>query len=297
MKPKILVVEDNIDVLMNLSLLLQFNDYTVITARNGVEALDILNRFGTPPDLILSDIMMPKMDGYDLFLKISEKLEWNLIPFIFLTAKDSPEDIRFGKKLGVDDYITKPFREEDLLASVMGKIKRGERLKSLGKRIEKKLLTSLHSEKTDTLKNAKDKPPFLFLMLWDEDYGPELKDLYPTESYLEESLTSIGIQLFQITVSIFGQAGDYRSEGVLLRISNIDMSGYLYFDSIHDSRVRGGQRQFMLATLAPYINYFESLRIEEVLKSIAKKLKTGTHWNIRNYCEKIYDILAQPFSV
>lgn len=282
------------DVLMNLNLLLQYNNYTVFTARNGEEALDVLNRFETPPDLILSDIMMPKMDGYELFQRISENLEWNLIPFIFLTAKDSPEDIRFGKTLGIDDYITKPFREEDLLASITGKIKRGNRLKGLSKRIEKELLTSLHSEPTDTLKHTQEKPPFLFLMVWNETIGPELKNIYPAESYLTESLMSVGIQLFQTTISIFGQGGDYRSEGVLLRILNINMCGYLYFDTIQDSKVRGGQRQFMLTALAPQINYLESLRIEEVLRSISEKLKNGVYWNIRRYYEKINNILAIP---
>ena len=120
----ILVVEDNKTVLKNMEIMLRFNNYTCAIAQNGEEALDVLERLPRPPDVIVCDIMMPRMDGYELYEHISNDTRYSNIPFMFVTAKSSPDDIRLGKMLGVDDYITKPFEEEDLLATIAGKIKR-----------------------------------------------------------------------------------------------------------------------------------------------------------------------------
>ena len=119
MKPLVLVVDDNKDILFNLKLLLESNNYLVETAETGEDALKVLSDLKNPPDIIISDIMMPKMDGYHFFETISENLKWNRIPFIFISALSTPEDIRLGKMLGVDDYLTKPFKEEDLLAKLI----------------------------------------------------------------------------------------------------------------------------------------------------------------------------------
>ena len=107
-----------------VKLLLESNDYRVETAKTGEDALKILSDLKTPPDIIISDIMMPKMNGYNFFETVSDNLKWNRIPFIFISALSTPEDIRIGKMLGVDDYLTKPFKEEDLLATISGKVNR-----------------------------------------------------------------------------------------------------------------------------------------------------------------------------
>ncbi|MCK4848744.1 MAG: response regulator, partial [Candidatus Heimdallarchaeota archaeon] len=109
MNPTILVVEDNPDVLFNIQVALEANEYEVETASNGKKAIKKLSEMGKNPDLIISDIMMPEMDGYDFFNIVSQNSVWSRIPFVFLSAKSKPEDVRFGKILGADDYITKPF--------------------------------------------------------------------------------------------------------------------------------------------------------------------------------------------
>lgn len=81
---------------------------------SGDKAIKTLSNLNSTPEVIISDIMMPNMDGYDFFNAISTHSQWNQIPFLFLTAKSTPEDIRLGKMLGVDDYITKPFNERIL---------------------------------------------------------------------------------------------------------------------------------------------------------------------------------------
>ena len=126
-KPLILVVEDDLALLEGVRELLELSEYKVLTAANGREALDVLEK--KQPDLIVSDIMMPEMDGYQFHEKVSAQPELSAIPFIFLTARGEKTDIRRGKELGADDYITKPFDDEDLLVAVRAKLKRWENLR------------------------------------------------------------------------------------------------------------------------------------------------------------------------
>lgn len=122
----ILVVDDHPDLLENLQLTLSAGGYYVLAAADGAEALDILETHSI--DLILADIAMPRINGYQLYDRVRENSEWVLIPFIFLTARTLDSDIRYGKELGVDDYLTKPIQPEDLLAAVQGKLRRAQQI-------------------------------------------------------------------------------------------------------------------------------------------------------------------------
>ena len=126
-KPLIMVVEDDFALLEGIRELLELTDYRVVPASNGVEALELLDRFR--PDLIVSDIMMPEMDGYEFHSKVRERVELLTIPFIFLTARGEKVDIRRGKSEGADDYITKPFDDEDLLVAIGAKLTRWQVLR------------------------------------------------------------------------------------------------------------------------------------------------------------------------
>jgi len=121
---RILVVEDDRAVREGIADILEVAGYEVLTASNGEEALNMLRQQRL--DLIVSDIMMPHMDGYDFYEAVHGKSEWVTIPFIFLTAKGAKEDVRLGKQLGADDYLVKPFEREDLLIAVEAKLKRLE---------------------------------------------------------------------------------------------------------------------------------------------------------------------------
>ena len=112
----ILLVEDNESILFNLKLSLEMNGYQVVTATNGLEALKFLQNTKMIPDLILSDIMMPGMGGYEFLDKIRNNENLINIPFIVISAKSTPDEIQFGKSLGVSDYIIKPINEDILLA-------------------------------------------------------------------------------------------------------------------------------------------------------------------------------------
>jgi CheY-like chemotaxis protein len=114
----ILLVEDQPEMLDNLSLTLEMAGYQTIKAREGYEALTALR--SQPVDLILSDIVMPDMDGYQLQKLVRETPEWATIPFLFLTGCRflSDGEIRYGKALGVKEYLIKPVRSEELLAAI-----------------------------------------------------------------------------------------------------------------------------------------------------------------------------------
>jgi DNA-binding response OmpR family regulator len=123
----ILVVEDQPAMLLNIQLRMEASGYKVVTAVDGVEALAALDTH--PIDLILADIAMPRMNGYQLYEQVRQEARWALIPFIFISARVLDSDVRYGKALGVDDYLTKPFQLEDLLAVVAGRLRRGAELK------------------------------------------------------------------------------------------------------------------------------------------------------------------------
>jgi len=121
-KAQILVVEDDRHLIEGIREILEINGYEVMTASNGEAALEILRSCARPPDLIVSDIMMPRMDGYEFCKEVRSRDKWAVIPFIFLTAKGERDDIKRGKSLGVDDYVVKPFDAEELLIVVRAKL-------------------------------------------------------------------------------------------------------------------------------------------------------------------------------
>ena len=120
----ILIVDDIPELLDGVKLTLEMEGYQVLAAKNGQEALDVLERI--TPDLILTDIMMPEIDGYELYERVHADERWVQVPFIFLTAKTDTEDIRRGKEMGADDYITKPFEPEDIISAIRGRMMRLE---------------------------------------------------------------------------------------------------------------------------------------------------------------------------
>lgn len=95
-QPTLLVVEDDVHLLQGIRDILEIEGYRVLMASSGVEGLETLKSLPTPPDLIISDIMMPRMDGYQFFEAVRANEEWVDIPFVFLTAKGEKHDVRLG---------------------------------------------------------------------------------------------------------------------------------------------------------------------------------------------------------
>ncbi|SEA47569.1 twitching motility two-component system response regulator PilG [Desulfuromusa kysingii] len=116
MQKKILIVEDEESLLKLESILLTTKGYLVQGATTGLAALEAVAM--EPPDLILLDIMLPELDGFEVCKRIKNSPETSHIPVVLLSAKKTPEDIRRGEEVGAEKYITKPFKS----AAVMGTI-------------------------------------------------------------------------------------------------------------------------------------------------------------------------------
>ena len=123
---RILVIEDDLFVRENIVELLEAEDFEVFSTENGI--LGILWAQDNRPDLVICDVMMPEMNGYDVLAEMRQLPTTALIPFIFLTAMADKRDIRHGMELGADDYLTKPFTREELLNAINARLAKQEKL-------------------------------------------------------------------------------------------------------------------------------------------------------------------------
>ncbi|MBT3980985.1 MAG: response regulator [Bacteriovoracaceae bacterium] len=178
---KILIIEDDTVMRENTSEILKLGQFEVLTASNGKEG-SILAR-EVIPDLIISDILMPGLDGYGVLHILSKDPATALIPFVFLTAKAEKSELRKGMDLGADDYITKPFEDTELLSAVEARLKKNEILKTEFTRNKEGLNLFLdqakeihelkdlketrpesHYKKKEIIFHAGDKPHYLFFL-------------------------------------------------------------------------------------------------------------------------------------
>lgn len=131
---KVLIIEDEKNIRENIEEILQLKNYEVKTADNGKTG--IMEAMLFEPDIILCDIMMPEMDGYEVIQLIRQNKNTTNIPFIFLTAKSERQDTRKGMNLGADDYLTKPFKINELTDAIETRLQRAEKIE---KTIEQKI--------------------------------------------------------------------------------------------------------------------------------------------------------------
>lgn len=116
MGKKILIVEDERDLSKTISFRLEANGYDVIAAYDGQDGLDKAR--SQKPDLIIMDLMLPKMDGYKACALLKSDARYSKIPVIIFTARAQDEDVKMGKEAGADAYITKPFEPNTLLSKI-----------------------------------------------------------------------------------------------------------------------------------------------------------------------------------
>ncbi len=173
-KEKILIVDDDIDILDVLKITLEDEGYEVIEAHNGQEALDIIKK--EPPELVITDMKMPKMDGNKLCQALREDMLIQHMPIIMLTGKSEVTDKVSGINAGADDYIVKPFEPKELVARVKMILRRSARdldanpltrlpgnisiLNEIQSRIDKKELFSVCYIDLDKFKAFNDKYGF-----------------------------------------------------------------------------------------------------------------------------------------
>jgi signal transduction histidine kinase len=144
MKHKILVVEDELNINKDITVFLELNNFETMSALNGKKALELLQE--NIPDFIISDILMPELDGYGLLAELQKNQKTANIPFIFLTAKTDRSDMREGMNLGADDFITKPFDYVELLSAIHSRLKKKQISQSEGEnKIEELRMNLRHS--------------------------------------------------------------------------------------------------------------------------------------------------------
>ncbi len=125
-RPKVLIVDDEMDTLFPLKRSLEVENYIVVEALNGQEALDIVKN--EIPDIILLDIMLPGMDGYEVCSRLKNNALTKNIPIIMLTAKDDVKDRVKGLETGADDYVAKPFNLHELKARIKSVLRRSRNM-------------------------------------------------------------------------------------------------------------------------------------------------------------------------
>ncbi|SJZ60234.1 response regulator transcription factor [Selenihalanaerobacter shriftii] len=158
---KILVVDDDQNIRKLINLYLNQEGYQIITGKDGVEAIDLVE--SEDPDLIILDIMLPKLNGWEVCKKLRERSD---VPVIMLTAKGEKYDKIKGLDLGADDYVTKPFDPDELVARIRARLRRTENadLQKVLKFSNLEINKSLHKV---IVKNQElSLPPKEFDLLW-----------------------------------------------------------------------------------------------------------------------------------
>ena len=123
---KILIVEDDVTLKTALTRYLQERGYQVIHAASGTEGLSVFEQ--SPPDVVVSDVVMPKMDGLKFCSQLRTRREGQLVPFIFLSGRGELDDRIKGHAMGADDYLVKPFHPEELVAKIEAQLERSRRV-------------------------------------------------------------------------------------------------------------------------------------------------------------------------
>jgi CheY-like chemotaxis protein/CRP-like cAMP-binding protein len=155
---RVLIIEDDSVLRENTAELLELSNYETLTASNGQIGLEMATKH--KPDIIICDIMMPILDGYGVLEGLSKQDETRFIPFIFLSAKTERQDVRKGMDSGADDYITKPFNEDEIISAIESRIAKASILKD-----ERDSFKNTPSNPQDDIRTLNDLKNFF------DDYG------------------------------------------------------------------------------------------------------------------------------
>ncbi|MBE2194765.1 MAG: response regulator [Anaerolinea sp.] len=175
---RILIIDDEKWLLENVATILEFEGYEVITAPDGLSGVRAAREY--MPDCIVCDIMMPELDGYGVLKELQSQLSTASIPFIFLTARSDQTHRRLGMNLGADDYLTKPFTDDELLAAIRSRAEK-QRLRELQhyQQLADHLVDSYESEKRQFANNLRTR---IYTKLHDLQLALKLSQRLPRDS-------------------------------------------------------------------------------------------------------------------
>lgn len=284
-----MVVEDNKDILFQVELILDLNGYEVVSALNGEKALELLSQMERLPDLIISDIIMPKMDGYDFLRELSLDSKYRNIPFMFATAKTAPQDIRLAKLIGADDYLIKPFKEKDLLDIIQNKLSKAKILEE----IKVKIKNSLEKFKNSTEFKESiiiEEEYYLYLMIWEENEDLTLYSSYPDKVNTTISVTTISSEVFFIFDELKKKKKINLPESMLIDLPYFKKQGFFYYDALIDLDV---EKKFILALIGPDLNYFKSLKLHNIFSSIAEDFKNNLSVDLKSFRKDLFRAISE----
>ncbi len=278
MKSRILIVEDEEFILEYLCTALRLNGYEVFRANNGQDGLE--KALKEVPDMIISDIMMPKMDGYQMLEEIRKHPETAKIPVLLLTARIEKTDIRQGMNLGADDYLTKPFDMDDLFNAINSRLKKQEVIETIYKEKIEDIRQSIRS----TLPHEIRTPLNIILgysgmLLRKEDYSntEEIKEMVSSIHYgaqrlnrlFENYLLYVNLEML---LRIPEEANKILSQKTISPESIIqEITSSL---SEHKDRIKDIKLNLEDAVIVVSENYFNKI-IRELLDNALKFSKAG----------------------
>ncbi len=288
MSKLVMIIEDDIKSSEVLEQILILNNYRVISAKNGNKGIQYFDMGNDIPDIILCDIMMPEMNGYDFYIKISKDYNLSKIPFFFLSAKSRIEDVRFGKMLGADDYISKPYDFDSLLKKIKKKLKEIEVIKSTSSSIQTNILNELKkkiypfSSKIDYL--------YLYYLVWDQNKISIIEKYYPDNKIPSLRLNEFLVELFHSIVKIY----DVKNLDHKEFIFRFDHGSFEFFSLLNKNISKDGTiKTYMLTAIAPSFHYLQSEKIKKILQKLSEKIKNKLkiyikeEWlNLFNYYSK-----------
>jgi DNA-binding response OmpR family regulator len=212
----VLLIEDDVVLRENTAEILELAGYNVLTASNGKSGIKTVQKY--VPDIIVCDIMMPEIDGYETLKILSKNKKTNRIPFIFLSAKTEHKDVRKGMNLGADDYITKPFSEDELISAIASRLAKAEILKETSIVESGQLTTKRHDE----IKTLND------LKIFFDDYGVEFNFKKEENIYREGDHSNYIYLINNGTVKCY-KIDDQGKELVTALYKEDDLFGYTSF--------------------------------------------------------------------
>ena len=283
----ILIVEDESDVRSNLKELFEAEGFSVLSAEDGSvgyeKAIEYL------PDLILSDIRMPNMDGLQLLELLQKEKETSQIPFLFLTAKVEMNDLREGMNLGADDYIRKPFDAQELLNAINMRLSKKEIYNESIKDLKEQLITRVPHEL---------RTPLVGIIGFSELIESEIDSLRPDDIKRMASVINKSGKRLHKRIEKFLQYSELISfnKDDIVKTKDVDLSYELYSDECmkelkdsfkeHD-RESDANISFENGNLRIKRRFYQTI-INELIENALKFSENGTEINVKGFVDGDY---------
>ena len=237
-----------------------------------------------PPDLILCDVMMPKMNGIELYKEISKDPKLKKIPFIFISAQAMETDLISGLSLGAEDYIVKPFRNKTLLGKINSILSATHVQPNFIECAEDVRQLEINENRSQERTEV-----FLFIVEWDDMEGAKVTSSFPKDADNIDKLETVARQVYKASSAIYGNESITESQEILLHPENCPYQAYAYFDSFKDTTKRSGRTEFMIAVLAPSITYMQSIRIKNKIAGLSSLIKSNDCFDIEQEWKQIFN--------